>query len=206
MYKRSKQARKYILSSLKNSNRKPETLSEFNELFVQENLLPEIIFAREFSKLGGDFISCSNEIEALGKFYSLMQIKKWNKLYCADLMVYNLFKSHDFPVHFVQKLNTADLSLSMCNFLIARTGSIVMDSIRSSRCGPVFAPNHICFAYLNQLLPDIQDALNSIDIHNFPSLFSLISGPSKTADIEKTLVRGVHGPEHVFLFLIDNKD
>jgi L-lactate dehydrogenase complex protein LldG len=37
----------------------------------------------------------------------------------------------------------------------------------------------------------------------FPSMVSLASGPSRTADIEKTLVVGVHGPKEVFCFLID---
>jgi L-lactate dehydrogenase complex protein LldG len=38
---------------------------------------------------------------------------------------------------------------------------------------------------------------------SFPSMVSLATGPSRTADIEKTLVVGVHGPKEVFCFLID---
>ncbi|MFY8004345.1 MAG: LUD domain-containing protein [Chitinophagaceae bacterium] len=36
-------------------------------------------------------------------------------------------------------------------------------------------------------------------------MLSLASGPSRTADIEKTLVVGVHGPKEVFCFLIENQ-
>jgi len=36
-----------------------------------------------------------------------------------------------------------------------------------------------------------------------PSLITLATGPSRTADIEKTLVVGVHGPKEVFCFIID---
>ncbi|MEO8712513.1 MAG: LUD domain-containing protein [Parafilimonas sp.] len=38
-----------------------------------------------------------------------------------------------------------------------------------------------------------------------PSLITLASGPSRTADIEKTLVTGVHGPKEVFCFLVQSK-
>ena len=37
-----------------------------------------------------------------------------------------------------------------------------------------------------------------------PSLMSVVAGPSRTADIEKTLVLGAHGPRELFLFLIDD--
>jgi L-lactate dehydrogenase complex protein LldG len=39
--------------------------------------------------------------------------------------------------------------------------------------------------------------------HNTPSLISTITGPSRTADIEKTLVLGAHGPKELFVFLLD---
>jgi L-lactate dehydrogenase complex protein LldG len=38
---------------------------------------------------------------------------------------------------------------------------------------------------------------------NLPSMISIASGPSRTADIEKTLVLGAHGPKEVYLFFID---
>ncbi|MEO6732723.1 MAG: LUD domain-containing protein, partial [Ferruginibacter sp.] len=71
----------------------------------------------------------------------------------------------------------------------------------------VYAPVHICIAYTNQLVYDIEDALQSLKdnyTNNFPSLITFASGPSRTADIEKTLVTGVHGPKEVYLFLIDS--
>lgn len=205
MQKRSKRARRRILDALHSSSNSPEPLAEIGDIFVAEESLPELVFAREFSKLGGDFIPCHDETEALGRFYNLMQMQKWRKLYCADLALKSLFKVHNFPIHFAENLISADVSLSTCNALIARTGSIVMDSVKASRSGVILTPCHVCFAYLDQLVSDIRDALSSISQPQLPSLFALISGPSKTADIEKTLVRGVHGPEQVFLFFIDHK-
>jgi L-lactate dehydrogenase complex protein LldG len=55
---------------------------------------------------------------------------------------------------------------------------------------------------------DIADSIHQLlDKYrlNLPSLITLASGPSRTADIEKTLVVGVHGPKEVFCFLIDRQ-
>jgi L-lactate dehydrogenase complex protein LldG len=92
--------------------------------------------------------------------------------------------------------------------LVARTGSIVLSSAtESGRSTSVYAPVHICIAYTSQLVYDIKDALVSVQLKygaNLPSLITLATGPSRTADIEKTLVVGVHGPKEVFLFLVDD--
>jgi L-lactate dehydrogenase complex protein LldG len=70
----------------------------------------------------------------------------------------------------------------------------------------VYAPIHICIAYTKQLVYDVKDALQLIKSkygNNLPSLISFATGPSRTADIEKTLVVGVHGTKEVYCFLVD---
>jgi L-lactate dehydrogenase complex protein LldG len=56
------------------------------------------------------------------------------------------------------------------------------------------------------LVYDITDSLIQFkdNLEAFPSMISYATGPSRTADIEKTLVVGVHGPKEVYCFLIDN--
>ena len=66
---------------------------------------------------------------------------------------------------------------------------------------------HICIAYTSQLVYDISEALHFLQLkykENLPSFITLATGPSRTADIEKTLVVGVHGPKEVYLFLVDD--
>ena len=91
--------------------------------------------------------------------------------------------------------------------LVARTGTIVLSALNSGRITSVYAPVHICIAYTSQLVYDISDALSWLVQKygsNLPSFISFATGPSRTADIEKTLVVGVHGPKEVYLFLIDD--
>jgi L-lactate dehydrogenase complex protein LldG len=71
----------------------------------------------------------------------------------------------------------------------------------------VYAPVHICVAYTSQLVYDIKDGLERVKEKyrdNLPSLITLATGPSRTADIEKTLVVGVHGPKEVYCFVVDD--
>jgi L-lactate dehydrogenase complex protein LldG len=76
----------------------------------------------------------------------------------------------------------------------------------SGRTVSVYAPVHICIAYTRQLVYDIREGLEFLQEKykmGLPSLITLATGPSRTADIEKTLVVGVHGPKDVYVFLID---
>ncbi len=61
-------------------------------------------------------------------------------------------------------------------------------------------------AYTSQLVPDLKDALAGIREkygNKIPSMISVITGPSRTADIEKTLVMGAHGPKEIYVFLTE---
>ncbi|MEJ7681251.1 MAG: LUD domain-containing protein [Segetibacter sp.] len=92
--------------------------------------------------------------------------------------------------------------------MIARTGSILMSSAQASgRTTSVYAPVHICVAYTSQLVYDIKEGLQILKekyAGKLPSLITLATGPSRTADIEKTLVVGVHGPKEVYVFLVED--
>jgi L-lactate dehydrogenase complex protein LldG len=104
-------------------------------------------------------------------------------------------------------LKDADVSITICEALVARTGSIVLSSaVSSGRTTSVYAPIHICIAKVSQLVYDVKDAIALIQTKygdQIPSMISFATGPSRTADIEKTLVVGVHGPKEVYCFLLD---
>ena len=93
--------------------------------------------------------------------------------------------------------------------MVARTGTIVLSAAQQSgRTVSVYAPVHICIAYTHQLVYDVKDALQLIKekySDKIPSFITFASGPSRTADIEKTLVTGVHGPKEVYLFLVEGQ-
>ena len=95
-----------------------------------------------------------------------------------------------------------------CEALVARTGSIVLSAaMPEGRTASVYAPVHICIARTSQLVYDVKDALQRLQkkySNDLPSLVTFATGPSRTADIEKTLVVGVHGPKEVYCFLVED--
>lgn len=165
----------------------------------------EILFAEEFTKLLGKFAFCINETDAKNQIQKLVAAKKWENVYCVENEFVNLFKDV-FTIN-KSSLANCDAAITSCNYLIARTGAIVMSSAQQSgRTTSAYAPVHICVAYVDQLVYDIRDALKDLKNkygNNLPSFITFAAGPSRTADIEKTLVVGVHGPKEVYLFLID---
>ncbi len=65
---------------------------------------------------------------------------------------------------------------------------------------------HVVIAYVHQLVDDLKDAFDAVQKKysgKLPSLLSVITGPSRTADIEKTLVMGAHGPKELFVILVE---
>jgi L-lactate dehydrogenase complex protein LldG len=108
-------------------------------------------------------------------------------------------------------LETADASITTCSALVARTVIIILCSaLKSGRTTSVYAEVHICIAFTDQLVYDVRDGLQLIKERyagRMPSLVTFATGPSRTADIEKTLVVGVHGPREVYVFLVErNQD
>jgi L-lactate dehydrogenase complex protein LldG len=70
----------------------------------------------------------------------------------------------------------------------------------------VFPPIHIVIARKSQLVFEISEAYENI-MNKYknvvPSMISIITGPSRTADIEKTLILGAHGPKEFIVFLLN---
>ena len=84
-----------------------------------------------------------------------------------------------------------------------------MSSVHQGRIPSVYAPVHVCIAYTSQLVYDVKDGLVKLKekYRDFlPSMISFATGPSRTADIEKTLVVGVHGPKEVYCFVVDDSN
>lgn len=181
-----------------------------DNFFVQDEISLEEKFAMEFSKLGGKFVYCANEAEMIQQLQALSDTMKWNQIHVRDRFLLDLFKEHQLD--FIQdgeNLTDISVGLSMCECLVARTGSVLLTGAQEyGRTLPVYAPIHIAFAFTNQLVLDIADGIQFLQekYHgSLPSLVSLTTGPSRTADIEKTLVVGVHGPKEVYVFLVDQE-
>jgi L-lactate dehydrogenase complex protein LldG len=199
---------KKIREALSNPVPLPFPKSEGNSsVFKPQSEELEIIFAEEFTNLLGKFAFCVNETDAKNQIKELIKQQKWSNVYCVEDQFLDLSNKEEFPEVNQASLPNCDAAITGCHYLIARTGAIVMSSAQQSgRTASAYAPVHICVSYVDQLVFDTRDALKGLKSkfgNNLPSFITFAAGPSRTADIEKTLVVGVHGPREVYLFLID---
>ncbi|RYZ25868.1 MAG: lactate utilization protein B/C, partial [Sphingobacteriales bacterium] len=154
------------------------------------------------------FVYCINQQELAFQLSSLARKMDWQKIYCLeDKLLQQAGVSLDERI-VKEGLADCDVSITGCECLVARTGSIMMSTAQTSgRTTSVYAPIHICIAYSHQLVHDIKDALQLAREKygsQLPSQITFATGPSRTADIEKTLVVGVHGPKEVYVFLVES--
>ena len=169
-----------------------------------------IVFAQNFLNTGGTFIYCDSEENFYDQLYEFKQENNIQNLFIWE----SSLKKQLFGagIHFIgdekEFLKKAEASLTSCEALLARTGSILLSSASSAgRRLTIYPEKHLVVAFTSQLVPDIKEALLLVRekyAPKLPSMLSMVSGPSRTADIEKTLVLGAHGPKQLVLFLIDD--
>ncbi len=200
-------SREIILQKIKKALATPTPMpfpdvGNTRNLFLSTGNDLAVTFAEQFVHLQGKFLWCMDEQECGREVLQLIQSRGWKKLYCADPDLRNLLN-----LPWTDDLAGCDVSFTGCEALVARTGSVVLSAAQArGRTASVYAPVHVCIAYTHQLVADVVDAIDKVSEKyrgHLPSLISFASGPSRTADIEKTLVTGVHGPKEVFCFLID---
>ena len=179
-------------------------------VFEPLNESPEIVFAQEFIKVSGKFVYCGDDAEFAETLQSVMEQNGWDSIHCIDKSLHEVLAGKGISLSNDEHgFDNMKAGLTRCEFLIARLGSIMVSSAHESgRRMNVFPEAHLVYARASQLVPDIKDALKGMKEKygsNLPSMINLVTGPSRTADIEKTLVMGAHGPKDIYVFLVDDQ-
>lgn len=95
------------------------------------------------------------------------------------------------------------VGISTCELLAAQTGTAIVSSQEGRRILGL-SPIHIIIAERSQLRRTLDEAVKEVARKygdELPSQLTLITGPSRTADIEKTLILGAHGPKKLVVFI-----
>ena len=170
-------------------------------------------FAASFRRIGGEFYYCET-LASLGT-----QLQAWlaaqlpatgGQLYVWEPALQQLLAGAGvaFTADETDFIDQADVGLTSCEALVARTGSILLSAhTASGRRLSIYPERHVVLARPAQVVTEIGDALHRMQTQygaKLPSMLSLTTGPSRTADIEKTLVLGAHGPRQLTLFLLED--
>ncbi|MCO4293019.1 LUD domain-containing protein [Solitalea sp. MAHUQ-68] len=202
---------KNIRKALLEKRDNPYPNYEDSPLYPPNHELLELIFAEELNNVAGKFLFCEDEINFIENIINLAEERDWLKIICWDSKLQQLLRKYDYPfIADDENFVNAEVGITTCEALIARNGSVLVSSAQQSgRRLSVYPHTHIVLAYTSQLVMDLKDAfavLKEKYEERLPSNITVITGPSRTADIEKTLVLGAHGPKELYVFLIDDLD
>jgi len=200
-----KKIRKALLEKRDN----PHPNLEDTALYKSNDEILEVQFAEQLSAMSGNFIFCENGIDFIENILELADKYNWRKIYCWEPELQALLEHYEFPFYKTDKdFEMAEVGITLCEALIARNGSVMVSNQGAAgRRLSIYPHHHLVIARTGQLVPDLKEAfalLKSKYGAQLPSMVSTITGPSRTADIEKTLVLGAHGPKEIFVFLVDD--
>jgi len=168
----------------------------------------DLLFAEQLTAVAGNFVFCEDDMQLVENILHLAEEKNWRKIYCWETEIQSLLSKYEFP-HYSTDTNflNADVGITTCEALIARNGSVlVSNGNHSGRRLSIYPHVHIVIAFTSQLVLDLKDAFKLLKVkypETNPTMISNITGPSRTADIEKTLVLGAHGPKELYVFLLE---
>lgn len=110
------------------------------------------------------------------------------------------------PLAIAEHAETADLGISGAEFGVAENGSVLTDCYSAeSRLVSALTPIHVAFLNSKNILKGMEEALDTIAKVFDRGYLSFITGPSRTADIERVLTIGVHGPSRLIIIAIDEQ-
>lgn len=105
----------------------------------------------------------------------------------------------------------AAVGITGVDFALAETGSLVLSSrTEGSQLASLAPPVHVALYRRDQVVESLDEVLEKLPISRDPNTPSpgwsvvFVTGPSRTADIEQILVRGVHGPGEVHAILVED--
>ncbi len=175
--------------------------------FPEPELPLELSFKKNIEAVSGSFYSFKNGEDLFLALHSLISDRNWKSVYCPNNLYRELLRGHSAVNGSEPDYNgEMEAAITGCEFLIAQTGSVIVSSASPyGRRSFTFPEVHLVIALENQLVKTLNDAYKGLTEkygNDLPSQITLITGPSRTADIEKTLVLGAHGPREIHVFLM----
>lgn len=111
----------------------------------------------------------------------------------------------------LKRLESARVGISGANAIASEEGSVVMVHNEGNISIVSLKDLHIIVAGIDKIVPTLEDAISVVKLETVfatgsyvTSYMNVVSGPSKTADIEKKLIKNMYGAERVVVILLDN--
>ena len=168
-----------------------------------------ITFVQRFKDMGGIFIYLENEAELGECLKQLAPQNGWGALWCTSPEMQALLEKYkvDFVIDEPSRNDNPKIaSIIPCDYLIAQTGSIIItDGRAGSRKSYTDADILLVMARADQIVAGLKEALQRLNkqIGKDASQAVILTGTSRSYDIEQEIVQGVFGPRQIAVFLVD---
>jgi len=168
-----------------------------------------LVFAEQLTEAGGAFVLCKDDLEFVEAIIKLADQYKWKNFYCCEKGLSTLLNNCAFN-HTTEfsAASKADVVISSCECLIARTGTVVFSSQQNTRLAQTAAPVQIVFARASQLAYEIKDAVHWLrhKYSKLPSNITFSTGASRVINLGGETVSGAHTIQQLYVFLIDDTE
>lgn len=150
--------------------------------------------------------------------YPAANVIRWQHPLLAKLEIDRLLLERQINVHSWSELEAqsaderwqiafaADLGITSADWAVAETGTLALCSHPGQgRVVSLLPPNYLAIIEPKQIVPDLFDLFERLEEQklHLPSNVALVTGPSKTGDIELKLTTGVHGPGNVHVLVVE---
>lgn len=199
---------KSVRNALINTTDNPFKNTDFSSpLLKEQKEVAEVEFALNLNENGGTFIYCDNEKDFTNNLRSLMLQKGWNELTSANQHLNQMLAAEEILAVLPDKTSGFEVSIVGCDFLVSRFGSVLISSKIAQR--NIFSSTNslIVIGKASQVKSEIKDAIAALKIKystGLPSQITMITGPSRSSDITKTLPFNAIGIKNLVVFMIDD--
>ncbi|MBT8349971.1 MAG: LUD domain-containing protein [Deltaproteobacteria bacterium] len=196
-------------------------LSLFNQLVETGRLLNMVVIMQD------DAISAAASIlriaeEKQSEWGDKKSVVAWDHPLVRSLNLSASLQAHDIPIYypdnksgarwqkeFTNRATNSFIGITTADYCVATTATLTMKTrVGQPRCVSLLPSIHIAVIKLEQILFDLKELYTLLkwdpdeQAEGLTDCMTFISGPSKTADIEATLVHGAHGLRELFLFVL----
>ena len=191
--------------------------SDWQQAFPKENIGPQLFdeFEMRAKQFGAEIFHVKTMAEAKETLVNLVKSENIVKVVAVDCPLQQAAGTNDALLELGIEVHTdfsgvrvhsetADLGISGAEFGIAESGSVCVDSHSlESRLVSGLTPRHVVFLNSRNIVKGIADAMTTVSKVLDRGYVNFITGPSRTADIERVLTIGVSGPSRFIVIAVD---
>ena len=196
-------------------------LSLFNRLAETGRLLNMVVTTeKDLTSTAASILRIA--MEKKSEWGDKKSVVAWDHPLVRSLDLSHHLRAHDIPIHypdiksgarwqkeFSKQSASSFIGITSADYCIATTATLTMKTrVGHPRCVSLLPSIHIAVIKLDQILSDLKELYTLLkwdpdeQAEGLTDCMTFISGPSKTADIEATLVHGAHGPRELYLFVL----